>query len=110
MQEGMLLLNDEEESEKKMYAQQFGSSSTKGGEFDTNENEEEINHENIGEFQAYNNDSQDYGRDDKLNHPMMIQAYKRENGDLESIAESKTLLGGHGHSVNVYENKHQFPL
>ena len=85
----------------------MGSSSTKGGDFDTNENEEEQNEQHVDEFQAYDNNSQDYNGNDRFNHPMMIQAYKRENGDLESIAESKTVLGqAHGHSVNVYENKH----
>ena len=53
----MLQLYDEEDSEKKMYARQMGSSSTKGGDFDTNENEEEQNEHHVDEFQAYDNNS-----------------------------------------------------
>ena len=70
----MLQLYDEEESEKKMYAhaQQMGSSSTKGGDFDTNENEEEQNDQHVDEFQAYDNNSQDYNGNERFNHPMMI--------------------------------------
>ena len=50
----------------------MGSSSTKGGDFDTNENEDEQNEQHVDEFQAYDNNSQDYNGNERFNHPMMI--------------------------------------